>query len=473
MRNIQLMYIVLSMLAINSCKTLNTNLSIPEQKIPASFNTSTDSATIADIKWPDYFSDSLLISLIDTALSNNLDLLITLQKIEATRADVLYKKGLLSPVVDGTMWAGQERTAEYSVNWAGNEGGSYLSGDPLLPTYTDYYLGFQSSWELDIWGKLKNQHKAAVSNFMASLEGKNFVISNLVTDIAIFYYELVALDNELDIIRQTIQKQQVALEVVQLQKEVGLVNELAVQQFQAQLLNIQGLEIETLQQITEAENRINFLLGRFPQTIIRNKEALFHEIPPQIAAGIPSQLLANRPDIRRAEFQVQATKFDLKSARAAFYPKIDIIASLGFQAFNPEFLFLTPASISYSLFGGLIAPLVNRKALKAEFNYAKANQLEAMYNYQMAILIGFVEVVNELSNIHYLQQINSLKKQQRVVLENSVETSTELYKSAKANYLEVLIAQQNSLETKLDLIEVSKRQQIATVNIYKALGGGW
>jgi NodT family efflux transporter outer membrane factor (OMF) lipoprotein len=335
------------------------------------------------------------------------------------------------------------------------------------------YIGLQSSWEIDIWGKLRNQRKSAISNYLASVEGTNFVISTLVADAAIYYNELVALDNALDVIRQTIQTQQGALDVVKLQKEAGRANELAVQEFKAQLLNTQALEINALQQITETENKLNFLLGRYPQPIQRTKDIRFKELPQQIGAGFPSQLLANRPDIREAELQIEASKFDLKAAKAAFYPNFNITANFGFQAFNPEFLFSSPASIAYSVMGTLVAPIINMNALKAQFNTAQANQLTAMYNYQKTVLNAYVEVANQLSNIQNLQQINIIKTQQNEVLNQSVATANELYKYNRASYLEVLIAQQSGLKSNLELINVTKQQRLSTINIYKALGGGW
>jgi len=283
----------------------------------------------------------------------------------------------------------------------------------------------------------------------------------------------LALDHELDIVRQTIQKQQEALEIIKLQKEAGRANELAVQQFRAQLLDTQVLENGVLQQISEAENQINFLLGRYPQPIERAKNTFFEAGPPVILSGIPSQLLSNRPDIREAELQVEASKFDLQAAKAAFYPNFNITASLGFQAFNPEFLFTSPASLAYSLAGTLVAPIINMKSLEAAFNTAQANQLAAMYRYQKTILNAYVEVANQLSSIKSLQQINTLKKQQSEALKQSVESANELYKAARASYLEVLIAQQSALQSNLELINVTKRQRMATINIYKALGGGW
>jgi multidrug efflux system outer membrane protein len=471
----QIIYMVLGLLLLNSCRTLDTDLSVSERKMPADFNAPADSDTtgIAVISWRNYFDDTLLLSLIDTALGGNIDLQIALQRIEIARAGAKSARAALLPQVSFKTEGGARRYGLYTMDGAGNISTEILPGKIVPINLPDIYLGLQSSWELDIWGKLRNQRRAAAAAYLESIEGANFVISSLIADVAMAYYELLALDNELEIIRQTILKQQEALEVIRLQKETGRATELAVQQFQAQLLHSEALELEGKQRVVACENLINFLLGRYPQPVERNKDALFREMPHPVSAGIPSRLLANRPDIRAAEFQVQSSRFDLKAAKAAFFPNLNIIAGIGFQAFNPEFLFLAPASIAYTAIGGLTAPLINRNALKAQFSTARARQLSAMYNYQKTILNAYVEVANELSNIRHLEQINLLKQQQRDVLAQSVETSIELYKSARANYLEVLLTQQNSLQTQLELIHASKRKKMAGVNIYKALGGGW
>jgi multidrug efflux system outer membrane protein len=465
--------IALLLASAGGCGTLNTGLSVPEKTIPAVFPLQNNTQTIAAINWRDYFADPLLIGLIDTAIKSNLDLQMALQRIEVSRSSVKLANGALLPKVGLNIGGGIQKFGLYTMDGAGNATTEITPGRTVPENLPDIYLGLQASWEVDIWGKLRNQRRSAVANYLSSMEGTNFVISNLVADVAIYYNGLLALDNELDIIRQTILKQQEALAVITLQKESGRANELAVQQFNAQLLNSQALEQQALQQITENENKINFLLGRYPQPVRRTKEALFQAMPKPVSAGIPSQLLANRPDVREAEFQVEAAKFDLHAAKAAFFPNFNITAALGFQAFNPEFLFQSPASLAYSLMGTLVAPLINMNALKAQFNTAKANQLTAMYNYQKTILNGYVEVANELSGIRHLQQIHDLKKAQSEVLKTSVETSNELYKSARASYLEVLIAQQGALQANLELIDVVKRQRISAINIYKALGGGW
>jgi NodT family efflux transporter outer membrane factor (OMF) lipoprotein len=465
-----------SMMGLTGCSSLNTALSIPEKTLPDTFTQTVDKnegITVASVNWREYFTDNNLQNLLDEAVKNNPDLQMALQRIEISRSSVKLANGALLPQVSLNVGGSVRRFGLYTMDGAGNSTTQITPGQTIPTNLPDMYLGMQSSWEIDIWEKLRHQRESAISTYLASVEGTNFVISTLVADVASYYTELLALDNELALVQQTITKQQEALEVIQLQKEVGRANELAVQQFHAQLLNTKILEKNIQQQVIEVENKINFLLGSYPKPIKRNKDVFARELPAQIASGFPSQLLANRPDIREAEFKIEASKFDLQAAKAAFYPNFNITASLGFQAFNPEFLFSSPASIAYSVFGTLVAPIINMNALKAQFNTAQANQLTAMYHYQKTVLNAYVEVANQLVAIENLQQVNLLKTQQNALLKKSVGTSGELYRTARATYLEVLLAQQNALQSNIELIGVIKQQRLSAINIYKALGGGW
>jgi NodT family efflux transporter outer membrane factor (OMF) lipoprotein len=465
-----------SIAGLTGCSSLNTALSIPEKTLPNTFTQTVDKnegITVASVNWREYFTDNNLQNLLDEAVKNNPDLQMALQRIEISRSSVKLANGALLPQVSLNVGGSVRRFGLYTMDGAGNSTTQITPGQTIPTNLPDMYLGMQSSWEIDIWEKLRHQRESAISTYLASVEGTNFVISTLVADVASYYTELLALDNELALVQQTITKQQEALEVIQLQKEVGRANELAVQQFHAQLLNTKILEKNIQQQVIEVENKINFLLGSYPKPIKRNKDVFAHELPVQIASGFPSQLLANRPDIREAEFKIEASKFDLQAAKAAFYPNFNITASLGFQAFNPEFLFSSPASIAYSVFGTLVAPIINMNALKAQFNTAQANQLTAMYHYQKTVLNAYVEVANQLVAIQNLQEINLLKTQQNALLKKSVGTSGELYRTARATYLEVLLAQQNALQSNIELIGVIKQQRLSAINIYKALGGGW
>ncbi|TAE83791.1 MAG: TolC family protein [Bacteroidetes bacterium] len=464
---------LLSIITYTGCKTPNTRVNQHKNKLPTTYATAKDSANSAHLKWKEYFTDKNLVSLIDTALKNNLDVLMTLQKIEIAKNDLRLSKGAMLPTVGANLAYLQRKFGYYTMDDAGNRITEIRPGE-FIPTHLpDYFVGLQANWEIDIWGKLRGKKKAAFMRYLSSVEGSHLVTTNLIAEIANTYYELLSLDIELDIVEETIQLQKDALTVIKVQKQAGIANELAIKQFEAQVLNSQSFEFELLQKIKENENKINFLLGRFPQPIPREKSSFSSQLPKQVQEGIPSQLLENRPDIKQAEFELLASNWNVQSAKAAFYPSFNITGSLGFQSFNTSFLFTTPQSLAYNLLGSLTAPLINRSAIKAQFKTAKANQIEAMYKYQKAILNGYVEVANELSNIKNLEKTYTLKNEEVNALITSIDISSDLFKSGRATYFEVLMTQRTALESRIELVTTKKRQFNATVNIYKALGGGW
>jgi NodT family efflux transporter outer membrane factor (OMF) lipoprotein len=460
-------------LMVASCKAPAITQVADTKVLPSMYVKSKDTTNAADMNWKDFFNDKNLISLIDTALHNNQDALITLQEIEIAKNNFKIKSSLLFPKVNAGGGLGLEKVGVYTSQGAGDASADITPGNKVPENLGNINLGFQASWEADIWGKLQNTKKAAWAKYLSTVEGRNLVITNLVAEVADTYYELIAYDNQLDLIRQNIALQQKQLEIVKVQKQAAVVTELAVKQFEAQLLNAQAVEFDLLQKITETENKINFLLGRYPQTIQREFSALNIPLPKQINAGIPSQLLKNRPDIKQAELELEATKFEVKSAQLEFYPTLSINSGLGLQAFKASYILKTPQSLAYSLAGDLTGPIINRAAIMAEFKTANALQIEALYNYQKSIINGFVEVSNELSNMSNLQKMYQFKSQESETLNKAIYIASDLFKSARANYLEVLMNQKDALVTKLELIEAKKRQFNAMIHIYKALGGGW
>jgi outer membrane protein, multidrug efflux system len=288
-------------LLASSCSSVQTIQQESFQSMPESFDTTKDATNSADINWKQFSNDKNLITLIDTALKNNWDVMIALQRIKAAQSDVLLSKGALKPIVNGSGGAGIRKFGLYTMDGAGNITTEIYNGK-IIPTHLpDYFIGLQTSWELDIWGKLRNKRQAAAARLLASTEGRNLVITNLITEISIAYYELLALDNQLAIIDESIALQENAFKIVKVQKEAAAANELAVRQFEAQLLNLRSMKKEVLQQIAENENKINSLCGRFPQPIARDKSSLTQFLPPQFKVGVPSALLQNIPDIRQAE----------------------------------------------------------------------------------------------------------------------------------------------------------------------------
>ncbi len=446
----------------------------PQPKItPSTFGNNSDTANSGSIQWKQFFGDKYLASLIDTALKNNQELFITLQEIEIAKNEVRSRHGAILPRVEAGGGIGVDKVGRYTSQGAGDASTEIKPGQEVPEWLPDYRIGAVATWEVDVWKKLRTAKKAAVARYLSSIEGRNFVITNLIAEVANAYYELLALDNQLQIVKQTIQLQQNALAIVRVQKQAAAATELAVKKFEAEVLGSQSLEYDILQKITAKENEVNFLLGRYPQPIQRDTTNFLSMLPMQITAGIPSQLLRNRPDIKQAELQLQAAKLDVNVAKAEFYPSFNIAAGLGFQAFSPKYLYNFPQSLLFNIAGEVAGPLINKNAIKAEYYSANAKQIQAVYNYERTILNGYIEVSTELSNIKNQQHIYDFKSKEVETLIASINISNALFKNARADYLEVLLTQRDALASKLELIETKLRQFNSVTNIYKALGGGW
>lgn len=438
---------------------------------PVAYSNLQDTANSANIKWGNYFKDPFLVSLVDTALKNNQELNIMLQEIEVTKNEVMARKGEYLPFLHFRANAVPDRAGKYS--WDGFSEEDLKSFPDKGPKYIgDFKSVAYLSWELDVWKKLHNAKKASAIRYLSTVEGKNFMVTNIISEIASSYYGLMGLDNLLLIVQQSIDLQSSALMVVKLQKEAAKVTQLAVNRFEAQLLNTKNRQFEIQQNIIEAENRINFLVGRFPQPVKRNAVLFNDFVKDSIFAGVPSQLLSNRPDIRKAELELSAAKLDVQVAKANFYPSFSLTAGLGFQAYNPLYL-ISPKSILYNLGGDLVAPLINKNAIKAIYFNANAGQIQAAYNFERSILNAHIEVVNQLSRMENFTKSYETKAKEVDILTQSVTISSSLFRSARADYIEVLLTQREALESKIDLIEIKLKQLEAKVNIYRALGGGW
>ncbi len=443
------------------------------KKTPESYTQSQDTINTAKVKWREFFTDENLIALIDTALRNNQELNIILQDIKIAQNEVRARKGAYLPFVTGGGMAGVERTSRFTRNGATEASTEVAPGKVFPDPLPDYMIGANVSWEVDIWRKLRNARKSAMFSYLATAEGKNFMVTHLIAEIANSYYELMALDNQLEILKTQIEIQTNALSIVRMEKIAAKVTELAVRRFEAEVLKNQSRIYYVQQSIKVTENKINFLIGRFPQTIKRNSDIFIYMKPDSIHAGIPSQSLQNRPDIKQAELALEAAKLDVKVAKTYFYPTLNISAFVGLEAFNPTYLIGKTESIVFNLAGGLVAPLVNRNAIKATYLSANSRQVQAVFNYERTILRAYLEVSNQLSNIANLKKSYALKDKQVEALTESIDLATRLFRSARADYMEVLLTQRDAMESKFELVETKKLQMNAMVNIYQALGGGW
>lgn len=456
-----------------ACSVKNLVKKTENKEVPASFVSTKDSSNAATLKWKEFFTDPNLVALIDTALVKNQDLNIFLQEINVAKNEVRARKGMYLPSVNGVGNAGFARTPQYTSQGASDAVNEITPGQKVPVVLPNFSVGLSATWELDIWKKLRNSKKAAMYRYLATQQGKNFLVTNLIAEIANTYYELMALDNQLAILKNNIEIQQNALEIVKLEKQSAKVTELAVRRFEAEVLKNQSRQYYIEQSIVESENRINYLMGRFPQPIVRSSETFLNVMPDTLHIGIPSQLLENRPDVMEAEQRLVASKLDVKSAKANFYPTLMVNAGLGYQAFSLQYLISSPESLVFGIAGQLVAPLINRNAIKATYYTANNRQVQAAYYYEQTILNAYIEVANQQSNISNLEKSYKLQTQQVQALTRSIDISTGLFKSARADYMEVLLVQRDALQAKFELIDTKKMQLNARINIYQALGGGW
>ncbi|NVB80082.1 MAG: efflux transporter outer membrane subunit [Kofleriaceae bacterium] len=463
----------LAFVALASACAPSTSVTVREVPLPAAYDGVTAGDSIATLDWSAYFADDNLNILVRDALAGNLDLQAELQRIEIARASVQRATGARLPQLSLALGAALHKYGRYTMDGAGNAATEITPGRRVPTHLPDLLVGVQASWEADLWGRLGNLQGAARTRYLASIEGTNLVITNLVADIATAYYQLVALDRMQEVLTETTARQTEALEMMRLEKQAGRTNELAVQQFEAELAGTRALMAATRDQANALENQLNLLAGRTPRRIARTQAALDREVAATVATGVPSDLLRNRPDIRAAELAVAATRFDLHAARAAFYPRLTISANLGYQAFDPRFLLDTPQSIAYGVVAGLVAPLVNRSGIRAAFAAAKATQVEAMIRYQGVVLRGFVEVATDLFRLQRGAEIVEQQRRKKAATTTAVAAADALFRAGKATYLDVLVAQQGTLESELELITALRDQHVASVHLYKALGGGW
>jgi NodT family efflux transporter outer membrane factor (OMF) lipoprotein len=419
----------------------------------------------------EFFNDSTLALLIDQALAGNRELRILNEEVQIARNDILARQGAYLPFVTVGGNVGLDRPSAFTPLGTAERQLEYLPGKHFPDPLGNFIGGFNLFWQLDIWRELRNARDAAAQRYIAAMDRKNYFVTRLVAEIAENYYGLMALDQRLGVLDQTIKLQEDSRKLAKAKMDAGKGTALAVQRFQAEVRKNQSEKLIVYQQIVEVENRINFLLNRYPQPVERKSAGFLDLNIHMLSVGVPPQLLQNRPDIRQAERELEAAGLDVKVARAHFFPRLDITSGVGYQAFSPEYLF-RPEALIYSVAGNLAAPLINKKAIRAEYLSANAKQLETVYNYQRVILNAFTEVINRVAKVENYSNSIAIKKQQLQALEASVNTATKLYQNARAEYIEVLFAQRDRLEATTVLIETKREQLSAIVNAYQALGGG-
>ncbi len=442
-----------------------------EVGVQSSFDLANGFENSAQFGWRAFFEDPYLLGLIDQALVGNQELKILAEEIQIAGNETYARSGEYRPIVTLGASAGLEKSGRHTREGAVEEQLEVASGRKFPDPLPNFLIGTNVSWELDIWKRLRNAQNAAAMRYLASQEGRNYVVTRLIAEVAENYYELLALDNRLSTLDKTIAIQEQSLQTSEAMKINARGTELAVQRFQAEVRKNQSEKLIIQQEIVEAENRINFLLGRYPQRVERTPVEFVDLNLRALSVGVPAQLLQNRPDIREAERELQAAGLDIQVARARFYPSLNLSAGLGYEAFSAGYLFRTPESLIYGIGGDLIAPLVNKRAIQAAYRTANARQLQAVYDYQRTVLNAYTEVINQMTKVDNYGKSIEIKKQQLAALEASVDTATKLFQNVRAEYVEVLLAQRDMMEAKMVIIETKQQQLTAVVYTFQALGG--
>ena len=437
-----------------------------------SYNETTSTDNSAQLRVEEFYNDPVLTQLICQAALSNRELKILEEEVQIAFNEILSRRGAFLPLVGFRAGAGFDTRSLFTPIGAAEKRLEFRPGQRFPDLPGDFLLAFNFIVPLDIWREFRNARDAAAERYLAAVERRNYFLTRLVADIADNYYGLMALDQRIETLNLTIKLQQQSYTFAKALFDAGQGNELAVQRFLAEIRKNQSEKLIVNQDVVEVENRINFLAGRLPQPVERDAKGFLNLKIHSLSVGVPAQLLQNRPDIRQAERELLAAGLDVKVARAHFFPRLDITAGVGYQAFNPKFLF-NPEALIANLAGELTAPVINKKAIQAEYRTANARQLASVYNYQRVILNAFTEVANRLAGVRNYSRSITIKQQQLQALEASVDAATKLFQNARAEYIDVLFAQRDFLEAKTVLIDTKRRELSAVVNAYQALGGGY
>jgi len=456
-----------------------TEISTPTSSVvlPDTYSDMADVAADSLLVWDKFFPDPNLQRLILVALANNQDNRRALEQIRQANAGMVTAKAGLLPQVGAMAGALRRKFGEYTMDGVGNFDSNLsdnIPEDKRIPDpYKDFIVGANFSWEIDVWGKLRSQRKAAIERYLSSVEMSNYVRALLVSEIAGQYYLALALDKEIQILEENIGLQELGVGLVKDLKEGGRANQLAVDQFEALVLNSRALLEAKKRELRSAELFINRLSGKVTIDLTRSDLDGVFDAAINQQRSIPASILQNRPDIRQAEKELLATQGDLGAAKASFYPSITLFGLAGFNAFDFSRLFLSPASSIYQMGAGLTAPVFNRRQIRMAFESAKAGQQIALLNYEQKVLDGYLEVLDLVNQIETYQNQVKLKESEVIVLKQSIENSNTLFSVGYASYLEVITAQSRSLQTQIELAELKSAQLKSNAYLYRALGGGW
>ncbi|MCG8182592.1 efflux transporter outer membrane subunit [Tenacibaculum piscium] len=424
-------------------------------------NLATDSISMANISWKNLFTDTYLQQYIEEGLKNNMDVRIAIQQMITAQAYAKQgKAGYLPSINIGANVTHQELSKN-------SQFGAFLSN-----TSTDQFdISANLTWEADIWGKIRSNKRATQAVYLQSVAGHQAVKTKLIAGIATTYYNLLALDAQLEITKQTILTRESSLATIKALKDAGQVTQVAVDQNIAQFNNAKALQVDIENAIFKTENTLSILLGKTSTSIQRSSLAV-QKNDQNITLGIPANLLRNRPDVIASEYNLIKSFEQTNMAKSSLYPSLKLTATGGLQSLDLDKLF-NINSLFANIVGGLTQPLFNQRKLKTQREVAIAQQEKALLEFKKTLLIAGNEVSNTLFSYQSEIKKFEFRKKEVEALRTAEMNSEELLKSGFANYLDLLTARESALRAELNSIDSKRQQLVIVVNLYQALGGGW
>ena len=465
----KIVMIAILITTVISCK-VSKDIETPKDAFPENFRSasvSKDTTSIGDTEWKNFFTEKDVIQLIDSAVARNNDLQIATKNIEIAHYRFTQSKWGNVPEVNLSVAASTSNPSDNS--FTGKNLGQALGQNHI----NDFTAGATLSWEADIWGKIKNQKKEAFAGYLQSEEVKKALQTTIVANVSKGYYNLLMLDAQLDIARQNLKLNDSTTTIIKLKYDAGQVTSLAIQQSEAQKLNAAQLIPLLEQNIAIQENALSVLTGSFPDSKQRSIRLSALDVKNNTAIGIPSSLVSRRPDVKSAELALKAANASVGITKANLYPALRITAQGGVNSFEASNWFNIPASLFGTLAGGLTQPLLNNKKVKTQYHIAVAEREKAVLNFRQSVLVAVSEVSDALVKVEKLQQQESFLQQRVKTLQQAIKNANLLFKNGMAEYLEVLTAQSNLLQSELELANIKREQLSANTELYRALGGGW
>lgn len=464
MRYIKGLILSLTFLTLQSCFVAKDYVQPQVEETDHLFRTDalpTDSLSMADMSWKELFKDPYLVGYIEQGLQNNIDIRVAIQQVVAAEAYAKQGKAGYLPSINANASVSHQQMSKNTAFGA-------LSSDRSSEQFD---LGASLSWEADIWGKIRSNNRATEADYLRTVAAHQAVKSRLVANIAATYYQLLALDAQLEITKKTVMVRDSSVSTIQALKDAGNVTQVAVDQNIAQYNSARALQVDLETAIFQTENVLSILLGQQPRGYARS-DLEEQELSSDLKLGVPTLLLRNRPDVIAAEYNL-VRAFELTNvAQSNFYPSLTISAAGGFQSLELDQL-LNTNSLFANIVGGLTQPIFNQRKIRTQKEVALAQQEQALLEFKRSLLIAG----NEVSNALYAYNAETTKFEFRTLeveaLRNAESNSFELLQYGFATYLDLLTARQSALSAELNVIDSKLQQLLTVVDLYEALGGGW